>query len=169
MSSSRTALVLIDFQEWIVRDLVAEGGRDAAVAAARAATQARDRGDLVVHVQYLHLDGSDGGPGATETRFLDSIEVLPADPIITKYGRCAFEGTELDTILDREGIRRVLLAGVVTEGGVEATARSALTRGYQVGVLSDAVAGNTPAGHVQALKSMTEAGIEILGPEQRSP
>jgi nicotinamidase-related amidase len=73
MASSRTALVLIDFQEWIVRDLVAVGGRNAAVAAGLATKQAHDRGELVVHVRYLRLDGSDGGPGATEKRFLDSI------------------------------------------------------------------------------------------------
>jgi nicotinamidase-related amidase len=95
--------------------------------------------------------------------------VLPGEPIITKYGRSAFEGTELAALLDRETIRRILLAGVVTEGGVEATAHAALDLGYEVCVLSDAVAGNTPSGHAEALKRMTDASITVIGPEQRRP
>jgi nicotinamidase-related amidase len=165
MASSRTALVLIDFQEWIVRDLTGAGGRVAAEAAALASKRARDDGELVVHVQYLHSDGSDGGPGSAESRFLDCIKVLPGEPIITKYGRSAFDETELEAVLNRETIRRVLLVGVVTEGGVEATAISALDRGFEVCVLSDAVAGSTPSGHAAALKRMADAGCELLGQE----
>jgi len=167
MVGSRTALLMIDFQEWIVRDLVGAYGWDAANAAAAAARQARDRGDLVVHVRYLHSDGSDGGPDSAQTRFVDTIEILPGEPIVTKYGRSAFEETELDAVLERQPVGRVLLTGVVTEGGIEATTYSALRRGYQVAVLSDAVAGSTQSGHTEALQRLTDAGVGILTPEQR--
>jgi nicotinamidase-related amidase len=166
MAGSRTALVLIDLQEWIVRDLAGPGGQAAATAAAVASQRSRESGELVVHVQYLHLDGSDGGPGSARTRFADGIEVVAGEPIISKHGRSAFEATELERVLDRANIGWVLLAGLVTEGGVEATAYSALELGYQVAVLSDAVAGHTPAGHVDALRRLSDVGVEILGQEQ---
>jgi nicotinamidase-related amidase len=165
MVTARTALVLIDFQEWIVRDLTGANGRVAAEAAALATKLARDGGELVVHVQYLHSDGSDGGPGSTESRFLDCINVLPGEPIITKYARSAFDETEFESLLNQATIRRVVLAGVVTEGGVEATAIGALDRGFEVCVLSDAVVGSTPLGHAEALKRMADAGCELLGQE----
>jgi nicotinamidase-related amidase len=146
-----------------VRELVEAGGPAACEAAVRASRRSRASGEFVVHVQYLHPDGSDGGPGSDRTRFVEGIEVVAGEPIISKYGRSAFEGTELKEVLDREDIGRVLLAGVVTEGGVEATARSAVDLGYEVVVLSDAVAGNTPSGHVDALERMTDLGVEVLG------
>jgi nicotinamidase-related amidase len=167
MAGSRTALVLIDLQEWIVRDLTGVGGPAAARAAVLASQRSRQSGELVVHVQHLHLDGSDGGAGSDRTRFVDGIEVMAGEPIITKHGRSAFEATELARILGRAGIGKVLLAGVVTEGGVESTAYSALELGYQVAVLSDAVAGHTPAGHEDALRRLVDVGVEILGQEQR--
>jgi len=167
MVDSTTVLLLIDFQEWIVRDVVGAYGWDAANAATAAARQARDRGDLVVHVRYLHADGSDGGPDSAQTRFVDTIEVLPGEPIITKYGRSAFEETELDAVLERQPVGRVLLTGVVTEGGIEATAYSALRRGYKVDVLSDAVAGSTQPGNTEALQRLKDAGVGILTTKQR--
>lgn len=167
MARTRTALLLIDFQEWIVRDLVAEGGREAARAAVTAAERVRAGGDLVVHVQYLHSDGSDGGPGSAESRFLDDIDLRPGDPVVTKHGRSAFEQTDLDAVLAREAIGRIVLTGVVTEGGVEATAHSGLDRGYQVEVLLEAVAGATPDGHLGALGRMRDAGVDLISPEPR--
>ncbi len=163
MTNTRTALVLIDFQAWIVRELAPRGGRAAANAAAVAMRQARSDGHPVIHVQYLRLDGTDGGSGSPETRFVDGIAALPAEPLITKYGRSAFQDTELHTVLEEGRIRRVTLAGVVTEGGIEATARSALDLGYDVCVLSDAVAGHTPAGHADAINRLARIGVDIHG------
>jgi nicotinamidase-related amidase len=162
MAGSPTALLLIDFQEWIVRDLVSEGGPEAARRAAVVATGVRAAGGLVVHVQYLHSDGSDGGAGSDEARFLNDIDLFPEDPVVTKYGRSAFERTDLEAVLAAESVTGLLVAGVVTEGGVEATANDGLARGYRVEVLADAVAGATPQGHRQALARMRRAGATVV-------
>lgn len=145
-----------------MREMVPAGGLEAAQSAARAARHARDHGDLVVHVRYLHMDGSDGGPDSPRTRFVEAVTVLPGEAVVTKYGRSAFEGTQLAELLEREAVVRVMLAGIVTEGGIETTAQSALNDGYQVCVLLDAVAGNTSAGHAEALERMTRDGVLVL-------
>jgi len=55
-----------------------------------------------------------------------------SDLVITKRQWGAFYGTELDLQLRRRGMRRIVLGGVATNIGVEATARSAAEHGYEL-------------------------------------
>lgn len=60
-----------------------------------------------------------------------------------KRGLNAFSNTELLKVLKKKGIRRVVLAGVVTSLCIESTGREAFEHGFQVTMLSDATAGRT--------------------------
>lgn len=70
-------------------------------------------------------------------------EIAPAlapnedEPVIDHSGDNAFIGTDLAFLLDRRGIRNLVIAGIRTEGVVHATMRSANDRGLECLLLED--------------------------------
>ena len=54
-----------------------------------------------------------------------------SDVVVTKHQPNAFYATDLEVQLGRRGIRTILLAGISTNVGVEATARAAHERGFE--------------------------------------
>lgn len=156
-----SALVLVDFQEWIVERYAPDGGLAAARAAERARRTVRAAGGLVVHVRHLAPDGSDGGPDSTATRFVDAVSVDDGEPVVTKHDRSAFAGTPLDGVLRDHAVGDVVLAGLVTEGGIASTAVDALRLGYPVSVLMSAIAGHDPDTHRDALADLRARGVTL--------
>jgi len=79
-------------------------------------------------------------------------EVIPqflehGERIVTvpgKRGLNAFSNTELDAVLKRKKIERVVMAGAVTSICIDSTGRAAHERGYAVSILSDCTASRTP-------------------------
>ena len=61
----------------------------------------------------------------------------PGDILITKSTWGAFFRTDLDAELKSRGIRTIVLGGVATHIGVEATARQAWELGYELVIASD--------------------------------
>ncbi|MFQ5822193.1 MAG: cysteine hydrolase family protein [Candidatus Heimdallarchaeota archaeon] len=72
-------------------------------------------------------------------RFGERIMEVPG-----KRGLNAFSNTELETLLQKRGIKNVALAGVVTSICIDSTGRSAFERGYKVSILSNCTSGRTP-------------------------
>tara|TARA_R110000868_G_scaffold165328_6_gene398769 strand:- start:349931 stop:350512 length:582 start_codon:yes stop_codon:yes gene_type:complete len=70
---------------------------------------------------------------------VDGLE-QPGDIVITKHQWGAFYGTELDLQLRRRGIDTIVLGGVVTNFGVESTARAAWEHGYNIVIAEDTTA-----------------------------
>lgn len=68
-----------------------------------------------------------------------ALQPREGDFIVNKVGYSAFEGTPLESHLRANGIRTVVLTGVVTYACVLSTAFSAFDRGFDVVVVSDAV------------------------------
>jgi nicotinamidase-related amidase len=64
----------------------------------------------------------------------------PTDVVVTKHQPNAFFGTDMNIQLSRRGIRTILLGGISTNVGVEATARAANERGYDQIFIEDAMA-----------------------------
>lgn len=85
------------------------------------------------HLPQLTLEGTWGHD------FVDEIKPLPNDIVIKKHRASAFIGTDLDMILRSNGIKTVVLVGVVTPGCVESTARDASFFDYFVVVVEDGV------------------------------
>src|SRR5262245_44304945 len=83
-------------------------------------------------------------------------EVAPGDDeiVFSKSTSSAFTGTNIDRVLTWMGIDTVIMAGVVTSGCVELTARVAADLGYRVVLVGDACAAPTPFLHDNALKRM---------------
>lgn len=66
----------------------------------------------------------------------------------------AFHGTALEVLLRSLGIDTVVLTGIVTHGGVEATARDAMVRDFAVVILEDCVAAFDEELHLASLRGM---------------
>lgn len=101
----------------------------------------RGAGRRVIHVRHLSREPDStyrpDGPGAP---FKPEVEPLPGETILGKQVCNAFIGTGLETLLRRDGHTALVIAGVITNNSVEATARMAGDLGFQTYVLSDATA-----------------------------
>lgn len=92
-----------------------------------------------------------GTPG---TDFHSGIRADLADLVVVKPRVSPFYGTELEAALRARRIERVVLGGVSTAWAVQAAARDAHDRDYQVVVVEDLCAAATEAQH--------EASMELL-------
>jgi ureidoacrylate peracid hydrolase len=86
--------------------------------------------------------------------FYGDVRPLPGEPIVTKHRYSAFYNTDLDTILRANGIRTVVLTGVVTNVCVETSAREAFVRDYYVAVVKDGTAAYSQADHDMTLSNI---------------
>lgn len=91
-----------------------------------------------------------GSPGQANVAELDGL----VDVSVWKVAYSAFFNTQLDWVLRRAGISSVVVAGIVTNGGVASTVRDAHMRDYHVTVLTDGCAAPTPAMHEAALADL---------------
>jgi nicotinamidase-related amidase len=75
----------------------------------------------------------------------------PGDHDIVKHRVSPFYGTALEPILRAQGIERIVMCGVSTNGVVHSGAREAHDRDYECIILEDCCAGVTADEHVHAL------------------
>lgn len=151
---SRAALVLIDLQKGVVGMQTVHPAAEIVERAARLARAFRERKLPVVLVNVAGR-----APGRTETgrrnipfppdwtELVPELGQQPEDLRVTKYRVGAFIGTGLDAMLRDRGVTQVMLAGVSTSGGVEATARSAYDLGYNVAMVVDAMTDQSEEAH----------------------
>jgi nicotinamidase-related amidase len=149
-----TALVLIDLQQGIVAGrTVPHAAADVVARAARLVRRFRERRSLVV---LVHVDPGPSGelfpsPEADQprpvlavapdwTRIVPELGPEPGDAVVTKHQPNAFYGTDLEVHLRRRRVRTIVLGGIATNLGVEATARAAHERRYEQVFVEDAMA-----------------------------
>ena len=78
----------------------------------------------------------------------------PADLSVEKVAYSAFYMTRLEWVLRRTGITRLLVAGIVTNGGVSSTVRDAHVREFDLTVIEDGCAAFTQAHHDTAIEAL---------------
>jgi nicotinamidase-related amidase len=98
------------------------------------------------------LAKGDFAPGSWGHALVD--ELAPADLAVEKVAFSAFYMSRLEWVLGRAGIRRLLVAGIVTNGGVASTVRDAHVRDFEVAVLEDGCAAFDPATHATAIAGL---------------
>lgn len=81
-------------------------------------------------------------------------ELAPSDIAVEKVAFSAFYMSRLEWVLARAGVRRLLVAGIVTNGGVASTVRDAQVRELAVTVLEDGCAAFDPAVHAAAVAAL---------------
>jgi nicotinamidase-related amidase len=83
------------------------------------------------------------------------VEALgPADMAVEKIAYSAFYMSRLEFVLNRAGIRRLFVSGIVTNGGVASTVRDAAVRDYAVTVLEDGCAAFDRHTHAVAIEAL---------------
>ena len=88
------------------------------------------------------------------TDLLPELEAQPTDILVTKRSWGAFATTDLEHQLKARGVTQVVITGVVTSGGIEATARQAYEQGFHVTVATDAVADAREEAHRYSLEKV---------------
>ena len=108
-----------------------------------------------------HTYGADFPPSLDASRIR---RVVTKGSRVEKDAYSGFEGTDLVTILRQEGVTRVVVCGLATDYCVRATARDALTEGFEVLVVEDAIRGvEVHAGDSQrAIEELTAAGARCV-------
>lgn len=112
---------------------------------------------ITEHLKQLRpfLGRGDFCPGSFGHALVD--ELAPSDVEVEKVAYSAFYSSRLEWVLRRAGVRRLVIGGIVTNGGVASTARDAHVRGYELMVLHDGCAAFDVRAHevnIEALRSV---------------
>lgn len=190
---ARTALVVVDLQNDFADpsgSLSVEGAEAVVPVVMRTVRDAVDADALVVATQDWHPESTphfarDGGvwpvhcvAGTWGAELVPGFELPPGAPRVRKgtNGEDGYSGftmrdplteeeipTELEGILRRRGVERVVVCGLATDYCVRATALDALRLGFEVEVPADAVAAVNldPGDGERAFAEMGEAGVVI--------
>lgn len=89
--------------------------------------------------------------GTWGTEVHPSLAPQPHDFDIVKHRVSPFYATSLEAILRANGVERIVICGVSTNGVVHSGAREAHDRDYEVVILEDCCAGVTPDEHNHAI------------------
>ncbi len=154
LDAARTALVMIDPQNWTLGMPISPNAAGTVIGnAVMLAHAIRGSGGVIVLTRAafslgyadmlrvpvdMALTVPEGGIPPQALAFQAEMEALGAEVVITKRQWSAFHGTELDLQLRRRGVMTVVIGGVMTNFGVESTARDAWQHNYAVVVAEDA-------------------------------
>ena len=175
----KTALVIIDLQKGIVCYPTVHPIGEVVERARSLAGAFRHRGLPVVLVNV-----AGGAPGRTEeqrpsgpfppgwTDLISELDQQPSDIVVTKRTWGAFASTPLEQRLKALDVTQVVIVGVATGTGVEATARQAYEQGFNVTLAVDAMTDMRREAHdysiAQVFPRLGETGttqeiIDLLG------
>ena len=181
---AKTGLLIVDLQNDFLHPngAYARGGQTAeAIAALPArvlpvANALRDKGGWIVSTQFTLVPGKGGEPFIAP--HLKSIrpflgkgdfapgewghslveELKPADLTVEKVAYSAFFQTRMEFSLRKAGIDTLFVCGIVTNGGVASTVRSAHVRDFKTMVLSDGCAAFSQTTHDTAIADLATVG-----------
>src|SRR5437016_11688359 len=148
-----TALVVIDLQRGITAmPTVPHSTADVVARASELARHFRTQRALVVLVRVdpgpqgilfprpiTDVERPRMNPGPDWAEILPEMGPETSDVVVTKHHPGAFNGTDLDIQLRRRGIQTIVLCGIATNIGVEATARIGFEYGYNLVFADDAM------------------------------
>jgi nicotinamidase-related amidase len=89
---------------------------------------------------------------------IDELQPAEGEPVIDKPGKGAFYATNFADILEKFGVKSLLVAGVTTEVCVHTTVREANDRGYECLVLADCVGSYFPEFQQAGLRMIAAQG-----------
>ena len=88
------------------------------------------------------------------TELLPELGQQPSDIVVTKRSWGAFATTDLEAQLKANGVTHVVVAGVSTSVGVEATARQAYEQGFNVTLALDAMTDGNIEAHEHSVRNI---------------
>jgi ureidoacrylate peracid hydrolase len=143
--------------------------------------EARSQGLPVIYTRAVsRADGADAMPGiealeaargadedpiqdedAWSSQIMDAVAPQPGDVVLTKPRWDAFFATELEGILRRLDVDRLLIAGLQTNVCIDTTARTALMKNFRVAVPEDAVSTDGKHLHFNGLDALRVLYAEV--------
>ena len=130
---TKSALLVIDVQVGVVADAFERDARVANISSA--IEKARAESVPVIWVQHsdeeLVLESSDW-------EIVPELSPLSSEPKVRKLFRSSFEDTNLEDLLDGLGVSHLYVCGAETNNCVRHTSHTALEKGYDVTLISDA-------------------------------
>jgi nicotinamidase-related amidase len=164
----KSALLIIDVQqalcsgEWAAFDIDRVVDRINGVAA-----KARAAGIPVILIQHEE----DEGPlqfGTKGWQLYERLTVHPDDLRVRKTATDSFYQTDLQALLQSQGVGQLIVCGLQSEFCVDSTVRAALALGYPVVLLADAHStldnGVLSAAQISAHHNATLANLGSFGP-----
>ncbi|MBZ6078673.1 isochorismatase family protein [Microvirga puerhi] len=142
----KSTLIVVDLQKGIVSLSLTHPVADAIAQTRKLldAFRAAKQTDVLVNVAGV-------APGRTETLrptfnfpagwtdLIPELNAQPDDVLITKHTWGAFTKIGLEETLRERGVTQVVITGIATSSGVEATARQAYEVGFNVALATDAM------------------------------
>ena len=109
---------------------------------------------IAPHLKQLRpfLAKGDFAPGSWGQRTVDALQ--PVDIAVEKVAYSAFYMSRLEWVLRKTGISQLVVAGIVTNGGVASTVREAHVRDIDAIVLEDGCAAFSPETHRTAIDAL---------------
>lgn len=139
-----TALLVIDMQNdyFPGGKMELTGSTEAAMKTGAILKHFRNRSIPVIHIQ--HLSVREGAtffiPGTDGAGIHSSVTPLPDEKIFTKYYPNSFRNTGLQNYLTANGIKKLVVAGMMTHMCVDTTVRAAFDLGYETILAGDCCA-----------------------------
>ncbi|MEU0674643.1 isochorismatase family protein [Streptomyces sp. NPDC006172] len=127
-----SALLIIDMQTVLLND-----SYDAGSCLRRVAELAERGRSAGVPVIYLRQRLHDMPTGLVDADIHPAVTPRPGDVVLDKDSADSFLDTGLGDLLSELTVRRVIVTGFATEYCVDSTSRSALSRGYDLVLVSD--------------------------------
>jgi nicotinamidase-related amidase len=132
----RTALLVIDVQSALIAN--AYRGTDIVAVIHDLVERARSAEIPIIFLQHCHAKYPPMMKGASGWHIHADVAPTPGELIIEKTASDGFYQTALQAELDRLAVERLIICGLQTEFCVDATCRSALSRGFEIVLASDA-------------------------------
>ena len=163
-----TAVLVIDVQQGLCEGEGAAFDCEGTIARINRVTRkAREAGAPVIFIQHESNSGY-LEHGTAAWQLANGLEVQSTDLKVRKTTPDSFLHTDLEAVLQRLGVGRLVICGMHTEFCIDTTARRALALGLPVVLVSDAhtSAGNNAisAQQVIAHHNATLANISSFGP-----
>ena len=157
-----TALIVVDLQKGIVNGKFIHpiGEIIDRTRALIDAFRAKNLPVVLVNVAGRAPGRTEQGPRSNTTfsdgwtDLLPQLDQQPSDIVVTKRSWGAFATTDLEHQLKARGVTQVVVTGVATSVGVEATARQAYEHGFNVTLALDAMTDLRDDAHEYSIRSV---------------
>lgn len=119
--------------------------------------------------QLVRKWGSNGSiaTGSKDWELIPEMKSIAKDyNVVAKNTYDAFINTDLDHLLEKDSIEKVVVCGVMTDCCCDTTARSAFNRGYETWLVNDACGSANKKQHEAGLRGFGFAFGEVLSTEE---
>jgi nicotinamidase-related amidase len=149
------ALVLVDIQQdyFPKGRMEVVGAVEASRASIRLLDHFREKKLSIIHVQHISLRAGASFflPNTEGVNFYEGVTPLPNETVIKKNFPNSFRDTQLNEYLVSQGIKEIVICGMMSHMCIDATVRAAFDKGYSCIVAHDAC----------ATRNLTFNGIDI--------